>query len=211
MNTVWEHVVTDKDRVRRLFITPGTLPVSRQTFTYRYVYDMLQCDNDEYDIAEDAEESQNISRKEEDHVDEGKSRDDFRLLGNLPSLDGKKNKGGKGWKIRDNNGYHRAKKKTKKKKEKRKRVRDTAEPSRDEFPVATPVVLGLPSEFLCAINGQCLKEPMRSKLNTSLVFEKKTIEGWFERCGHVCPITSTPQNQAIYSLMKLWRNKLRHL
>ena len=33
---------------------------------------------------------------------------------------------------------------------------------------------------------------MRSKLNTSLVFEKKTIEGWFERCGHVCPITSTP-------------------
>ena len=51
---------------------------------------MLQCDNDEYDIAEDAEESQNISRKEEDHVDEGKSRDDFRLLGNLPSLNGKK-------------------------------------------------------------------------------------------------------------------------
>ena len=77
--------MTDKDRVRRLFITPGTLPVSRQTFTYRYVYDMLQCDNDEYDIAEDAEESQNISRKEDDHVDEGKSRDDFRLLGNLPS------------------------------------------------------------------------------------------------------------------------------
>ena len=25
-----------------------------------------------------------------------------------------------------------------------------------------------------------------------MVFEKKTIEGWFERCGHVCPITSTP-------------------
>ena len=54
----------------------------------------------------------------------------------------------KGWKVRDNNGYHRGNKKTKKKKkEKRKRVRDTAEPSRDEFPVATPVVLGLPSEF----------------------------------------------------------------
>eukprot|EP00943_MAST-04B_sp_MAST-4B-sp1_P005886 g5886.t1 len=61
-----------------------------------------------------------------------------------------------------------------------------------EYPVATPVVLGLPSEFLCAMNGQCLKEPMRSKINRSLVFEKKTIEGWFERCGNVCPITSTP-------------------
>eukprot|EP00944_MAST-04C_sp_MAST-4C-sp1_P009069 g9069.t1 len=192
MNTVWEHVVTDKDRVQRLILTPGTLPVSRQTFTYRYICDMLQCDDDQYDIAEDAEESQNISRKEDDHVDEGKSSDNFRLLGNLPSLNDKKKKGGKGWKVRDNNGYHRAKKKTKKKKDKKKRTRDTAEPSRDEYPVATPVVLGLPSEFLCAINGQCLKEPMRSKLNTSLVFEKKTIEGWFERCGHVCPITSTP-------------------
>ena len=63
-------------------------------------------------------------------------------------------------------------KENKKKKEKRKRVRILAEPSRDEFPVATPVVLGLPSEFLCAINGQCLKEPMRSKLNTSLVLRR---------------------------------------
>ena len=192
MNTVWERVVTDKERVQRLFSTPGTLPVSRQTFTYRYIYDMLQCDNDEYDITEDAEESQNISQKEDDPVDEGKSSDGFRLLGNLPSLNDKKKKDGKGWRVRDNNGYHRGKKKTKRKKDKKKRAQNNAEPPRGEFPVATPVVLGLPSEFLCAINGQCLKEPMRSKLNTSLVFEKKTIEGWFERCGHVCPITSTP-------------------
>ena len=68
----------------------------------------------------------------------------------------KKNKGGKGWKIRDNNGYHRKKKKTKKER-KEEAARDTAEPSRDEFPVATPVVLGLPEEFLCAINGYVLK------------------------------------------------------
>ena len=53
---------------------------------------MLQCDDDQYDIAEDAEESQNISRKEDDHVDEGKSSDNFRLLGNLPSLNDKKRK-----------------------------------------------------------------------------------------------------------------------
>ena len=195
INTTWAKC-QDKERVKRLFTTPGTLPVSRQIFTYRYIYDMLGCmeeeeeDEDEgsnYDIEEKAEETTKNEGKEEEEKN-------FRLLGNLPEVSGKKmksNTNNTGWKVRGNNGCHNARKKKERKKKKKKKRKDETS-TNQEYPVATPVVLGLPSEFLCAMNGQCLKEPMRSKINRSLVFEKKTIEGWFERCGNVCPITSTP-------------------
>ena len=207
INEFWMRL-KDKERVKRLFTTPGSLPISRQIFTYRYIYDMLGCkedDDEEYDIEENAEE---IIKKNDGDVkeEEGKKQENFRLLGNLPEMNKttnnsrhSNNNNKSGWKVRNNNGYHnRRKKKEKKKKKKKKKERNnninegSKTEDADQYPIATPVILGLPSEFLCAMNGQCLKEPMRSKINPTIVFEKRTIEGWFERCGHVCPITSTP-------------------
>ena len=49
----------------------------------------------------------------------------------------------------------------------------------------------LPQEFLCAINGHVMKDPVRCA-KTGLVFEKATIEIWLSTRGHVCPITNQP-------------------
>ena len=48
----------------------------------------------------------------------------------------------------------------------------------------------LPKEFLCAINGHVMKDPVRSH-TTNLVFERATIELWLNTRGAVCPITNT--------------------
>jgi hypothetical protein len=48
----------------------------------------------------------------------------------------------------------------------------------------------LPKEFLCAINGHVMKDPVRSK-TTDLVFERSTIELWLNTRGTVCPITNS--------------------
>lgn len=47
----------------------------------------------------------------------------------------------------------------------------------------------LPKEFLCAINGHVMKEPVRVR-GSQLVFEKSTIELWLSTQGAVCPITN---------------------
>ena len=80
--------IKDKERVKRLFTTPGSLPISRQIFTYRYIYDMLGCkedrdeeeddDDEEYDIEENAEEiiKKNVDQNDDDvkEEEEGKTR-----------------------------------------------------------------------------------------------------------------------------------------
>ena len=53
----------------------------------------------------------------------------------------------------------------------------------------------IPKEFLCAINGHVMKEPMRCK-STGLVFEAATILLWLETNGQVCPITHGPMDKA---------------
>lgn len=45
-------------------------------------------------------------------------------------------------------------------------------------------------EFLCAINGHVMKDPVRVK-STGLVFELATIDLWLSTNGSVCPITNT--------------------
>jgi hypothetical protein len=45
-------------------------------------------------------------------------------------------------------------------------------------------------EFLCAINGHVMKEPVKAR-TTGLVFECATIELWLSTRGAVCPITNT--------------------
>ena len=49
----------------------------------------------------------------------------------------------------------------------------------------------LPQEFLCAINGHVMKDPVRCA-KSGQVFEKATIEVWLSTRGHVCPITNQP-------------------
>jgi len=44
-------------------------------------------------------------------------------------------------------------------------------------------------EFLCAINGHVMKDPVRAH-TSGLVFERATIELWLATRGCVCPITN---------------------
>lgn len=49
---------------------------------------------------------------------------------------------------------------------------------------------GFLQEFLCAINGHVMKEPVKAR-TSGLVFEHSTIELWLSTRGSVCPITNT--------------------
>jgi hypothetical protein len=46
---------------------------------------------------------------------------------------------------------------------------------------------GVPKEYLCAINGHVMQDPVRSPSGT--VYEKATIELWLSTRGSICPIT----------------------
>jgi hypothetical protein len=48
----------------------------------------------------------------------------------------------------------------------------------------------VPQEFVCAINGHVMKEPVQS--TTGYHFERATIELWIQTRGNICPITHTP-------------------
>lgn len=50
---------------------------------------------------------------------------------------------------------------------------------------------GIPSEFICAINGHVMKEPVRAK-TSGLTFERATIELWLSTRGSICPISNSP-------------------
>jgi hypothetical protein len=62
---------------------------------------------------------------------------------------------------------------------------DAKEDSRSKFDPS------IPKEFLCAINGHVMKDPVRSN-RTGLVYERATIELWLATRGAVCPITNEP-------------------
>ena len=49
---------------------------------------------------------------------------------------------------------------------------------------------GTPPEYLCAINGHVMKDPVRSKYGHC--FERATIELWQQQQGQVCPLTGQP-------------------
>ena len=53
---------------------------------------------------------------------------------------------------------------------------------------------GVPKEYLCAINGHIMQEPVRSP--AGVVYEKATIELWLNTRGSVCPITHEPLTKA---------------
>lgn len=47
----------------------------------------------------------------------------------------------------------------------------------------------IPKEFLCAINGHVMKDPVKVS-SSGIVFERSTIELWLQTRGAVCPITN---------------------
>lgn len=51
-------------------------------------------------------------------------------------------------------------------------------------------VIDCPEDMRCALDGKVLTNPVRSPYGH--VFEKKTLERWFNNCGSVCPLTSKP-------------------
>ena len=179
LDATWRKCPTEnKENVVRLFTTAGSLPVSRQTHTYTVLLDMLGYEGagvDETSFTKtEAKEEETEDAQAEQPSEQNENNPDFRLLGDLPSL-------------KTNNRWQVRKPKKKRKSKKKKKAVEQA----GSYPVATPVILGIPDEFLCAMNGNVLKEPMRSK-KSGLRFEKKSIEAWFERCGNVCPVTSKP-------------------
>jgi hypothetical protein len=55
--------------------------------------------------------------------------------------------------------------------------------------IASPTLpsADMPTEFLCAINGHVMKNPMNSPYGH--VFERETIEYWIYQSGSICPLT----------------------
>jgi len=51
-------------------------------------------------------------------------------------------------------------------------------------------VIDAPEDMRCAIDGKICTNPMRSQYGH--LFEKKTLEQWFNTCGSVCPVTEKP-------------------
>ncbi|EER18109.1 hypothetical protein Pmar_PMAR028383 [Perkinsus marinus ATCC 50983] len=49
------------------------------------------------------------------------------------------------------------------------------------------MLVNAPAELKCALDGKIMTNPIRSPYGH--VFEKKTLEKWFDSCGEVCPIT----------------------
>lgn len=69
------------------------------------------------------------------------------------------------------------------------------------------IILTCNQEFLCAINGHVMKEPVRAK-TTGLVFEAATIELWLATRGSICPITGSTLDKKDLVPADDLRNKL---
>lgn len=111
------------------------------------------------------------------HASHGKSReeqirgDNYRLLGDLPTL-------GSGKTAQDKKVNINLELRTRKDNE-----------SKSDTPLPAAANGAIPCEFLCAINGHVMKEPMRAT-TSGLVFERATIELWLATRGQVCPLTN---------------------
>jgi len=71
-----------------------------------------------------------------------------------------------------------------------------------------PATANIPKEFLCAINGHVMKEPMRAR-TTGLCFEAATIELWLNTRGAVCPITNTHLDRSDLEPAEDLRNRIK--
>jgi len=61
---------------------------------------------------------------------------------------------------------------------------------KNKIRIASRSVVECPEDMRCAIDGKVCINPVRSPYGH--LFEKKTLERWFQNCGSVCPVTSKP-------------------
>ena len=66
---------------------------------------------------------------------------------------------------------------------------------------------GVPKEYLCAINGHVMQDPVRSP--QGYFFEKATIELWLSTRGSICPISHEPLTKEDLVDDKELRNKIK--
>ncbi len=66
---------------------------------------------------------------------------------------------------------------------------------------------GVPKEYLCAINGHVMQDPVRSP--SGIVYEKATIELWLSTRGSICPISHEPLTKDDLVEDKDLRNKIK--
>ena len=66
---------------------------------------------------------------------------------------------------------------------------------------------GVPKEYLCAINGHVMQDPVRSPQGYH--FEKATIELWLSTRGSICPISHEPLTKDDLTYDKELRNKIK--
>jgi hypothetical protein len=80
----------------------------------------------------------------------------------------------------------------------------TNEPPSIEAPAGPP---GVPKEYLCAINGHVMQDPVRSP--EGYYFEKATIELWLSTRGSICPISHEPLTKEDLVEDRDLRNKIK--
>jgi len=66
----------------------------------------------------------------------------------------------------------------------------------------------IPKEFLCAINGHVMKNPVKVQ-SSGLVFEEATIDLWLTTRGSVCPITNTYLDRSDLAADDELRNRIK--
>lgn len=111
------------------------------------------------------------------------------LLGDLPSLNPSKGRGAQKESVRIALSLELPDTATK---QSSKFMSGSAAPKSAPTPAPTPADSNIPKEFLCAINGHAMKDPVRSTSGSGLVFERATIELWIATRGSVCPISHSP-------------------
>jgi len=138
-------------------------------------------DDDEDSKMGEVEESKGGDASESKMSSEDDKNEKFRLLGDLPSLGGP-------------NALSLPPKRKKKKKSRSRKSSgsESSVPSSISAPESPagsslPLPGNVPEDYICAINGHIMKEPVR--VSSGKVYEKSTLELWVSRNGSVCPIT----------------------
>jgi hypothetical protein len=143
--------------------------------------DDTQIDDDD-EGKDDGEESKGGESESKSSAEDDEKKEKYRLLGDLPTLGG----GGKDALTLP------PKRKKKKKSRRSKNEANLASPMAPESPggAHAPLPGNVPTDYVCAINGHVMKEPVRA--SSGKVYEKTTLELWVNRNGSVCPITGEP-------------------
>merc|ERR1712083_413634 len=67
---------------------------------------------------------------------------------------------------------------------------EKAKKEKGKIRIESRSVVDCPDDMRCAVDGKVMINPVRSPYGH--LFEKKTLERWFQNCGSVCPVTQQP-------------------